>query len=95
MYTNRFKQIDQTDPTLSVYYKLNSGNQTVYNEIPTMAATNITNLVVNILPTTSNSLLICTVDRFFDFRVKGCISNPLDTLPITYIGKYSTQHGLE
>ena len=95
LYTNRFKQIDYTDPALSVYYKLNNGNKTVYNEIQTMGATNISNLVVNIVPSSIDSLVICPVDRFFDFRVKGCIANPLDTIPITYIGKYSAQHGLE
>ena len=94
LYTNRFKQIEQSDPTLSVYYKLYNGNKTVFNEIFKAGAANITNLSIDVFPAINNTLLICPVDKYFDFRVKGCVANPLDLLPITYIGKYSQQHGL-
>jgi hypothetical protein len=65
------------------------------NEAMSGGVASTSDIAVNMITANKTTLLICPVDRFFDFRVQGCVAMPFDLLPVTYITQLTLQNGFQ
>ena len=85
LFSARFKQVESTALNLQLNYKLNSGNLTIVNEALSGGVTKTSEITINPIAQNQTTLVICSADLYFDFRIPGCVAMPFDLLPITQI----------